>query len=167
MEMDEGKINPSISPEPEPSSPTNVLEEPPATTPPPASTSPAPAAPSGVKPAVKSLETDTKIFAAISYLSILFIIPWVVKKEHPFVAFHVKQGMGLFIAEVVVWFVVWLIEAFLGAVFTYHAAGLVVVIYRLAWIVFGIVSLIGVYYALTGKEKTLPYLDVITKNIKV
>lgn len=153
-------VEPTQQPEPEEPKPTpapSVIAEEPAV---------APVFASGTSLS-KPLDTDTKVFAAISYLSILFIIPWVVKKEHPFVAFHIKQGMALFFAEVVVWFILWLIESFLTTVFSYHAAGLVVWLNKLIWIVFVAVSLIGIYYATTGKEKPLPYLDVVTKNIKI
>jgi len=115
----------------------------------------------------KPLETDTKLFAAISYLSILFVIPWIVRKDHPYVAFHIKQGMALFFAEAVVWVVLWLMESFLTVVFSYHAAGIVVWLNKLAWLVFAAVSLVGVYYALKGESKPLPYLAAITKNIKL
>ncbi|MBU1092292.1 hypothetical protein KJ836_01285 [Patescibacteria group bacterium] len=113
------------------------------------------------------MDADTKLFAALSYISVLFIIPWVTKKNNNFVSFHVKQGMALFVAEVVIWFILWLIELFLEGVFSYRAFGLVQFLYRLAWLVFGAVSILGVYHALTGKEKPLPYLAIITKNLKI
>jgi len=113
------------------------------------------------------LATDIKVFAAISYLSILFIIPWITKKDHPFVAFHLKQGIGLFIAEVIVWFCLWLIESFLTTLFSYRAIGLVVVLNKFAWLAFGLISVIGFYFAIKGITKKIPYLEIITKNLKL
>jgi fumarate reductase subunit D len=46
---------------------------------------------------------DGKIYAILSYLSILCIIPLILKKNNPFVLAHGKQGLILFIAEVAVW----------------------------------------------------------------
>ncbi|MEG1027853.1 MAG: hypothetical protein RSE07_04105, partial [Oscillospiraceae bacterium] len=44
---------------------------------------------------------QNKGIACISYLSILFIIPLLVKPESPFVKFHVNQGLNLFIISVI------------------------------------------------------------------
>lgn len=43
---------------------------------------------------------DGKIFAVLSYLSILCIIPLVVKKNNRFVLSHGKQGLVIFVGEV-------------------------------------------------------------------
>ncbi len=42
---------------------------------------------------------DGKMYAVLSYLSILCIIPLIFKKQNPFVLAHSKQGLVLFIAE--------------------------------------------------------------------
>lgn len=112
-------------------------------------------------------DADTKLFAAMSYFSALFVVPLVTKKDNKYVAFHVKQGMALFIAELVAWFVLWMIEAFLEGIFSYNAIGFTQFLYKLAWLVFGAASVLGIYNAVTGKEKPLPYLSIITKNIKL
>lgn len=43
---------------------------------------------------------EGKIFAILGYLSILCIIPLLLKKENPFVLAHSKQGLVLFIGQV-------------------------------------------------------------------
>ena len=40
-----------------------------------------------------------KIFAILAYLSILFLIPLLMKRDNHFVLFHTKQGVVLFIIE--------------------------------------------------------------------
>lgn len=42
-----------------------------------------------------------KIFAALSYFSFLFVLPYFFRKDDKFAAFHAKQGMTLFIAGIV------------------------------------------------------------------
>ncbi len=120
-----------------------------------------------VTPSPKPLEVDIKVFAALSYLSALFVIPWVVKKDHPFVNFHIKRGMVLFGAELVAWFVLWLIESFLVTLFATHVTWVIVWLYKIVWLLFAVVSLAGVYWAMTGKEKSLPWVEVFAKNIKL
>ncbi len=46
---------------------------------------------------------DGKIYALLAYLSILCIIPLILKKNNPFVLAHGKQGLVLFIVETAVW----------------------------------------------------------------
>lgn len=120
-----------------------------------------------VSPQIGKLELDSKIFAALSYLSVLFIVPWIVKRDDAFVMFHVRQGIALFLAEVVVWFILWLLESLLTTVFSFGAFTFVSLLYKLAWLVFTAVSLVGVYFAAKGEQKQLPILWVIARNLKI
>jgi len=49
--------------------------------------------------------TEGKMFAILSYLSILCILPLVFKKENSFVLQHGKQGLVIFLGEVAVFIV--------------------------------------------------------------
>jgi len=44
---------------------------------------------------------EGKFFAVISYIGFLCIVSLVLKKENPFAAYHAKQGLVLFVIEVV------------------------------------------------------------------
>ena len=94
-------------------------------------------------------------------------MPWVIKRDDGFVMFHVRQGLALFIAEIVVWFILWLLEALLTTVFSFGAYSFMVFFYRLAWLLFAAVSLAGAYFAAAGAKKELKWLGVIAKNLKV
>ncbi|MFA6349360.1 MAG: hypothetical protein WCY12_00330 [Candidatus Omnitrophota bacterium] len=48
---------------------------------------------------------EGKFFAVISYISFLCIIALLLKKENKFALFHAKQGLVIFVAEVVVFIV--------------------------------------------------------------
>ena len=53
----------------------------------------------------KNKETQVvegKVFAILSYLSILCIIPLILKKDNDFVLFHSKQGLVIFVGEVAI-----------------------------------------------------------------
>lgn len=113
------------------------------------------------------IELDSKIFAALSYLSILFVVPWIIKKDDTFVVFHVRQGMILFLAEIVIWFVLWLLESLLTTIFSFGAFTIMSVLYKLAWLLFAGVSIVGVYFAAKGKFKKLPILWILSKNLKI
>jgi len=51
------------------------------------------------KPPKQKSSTDTsKIFAALSYLSVLFVLPYIFAPEDGYAGYHGKQGLILFIA---------------------------------------------------------------------
>lgn len=45
---------------------------------------------------------NNKVFALLSYLAVLCVIPLLLKTENPFVYQHAKQGLVLFIIQVIV-----------------------------------------------------------------
>lgn len=51
---------------------------------------------------------ENKVVAAIGYISILFLVPLLLKKDSPFAQYHAKQGLYLFIAffvgQIIFWF---------------------------------------------------------------
>lgn len=84
---------------------------------------------------------ENKLVAILSYVGILFLIPLLLKKDSKFTQFHAKQGMLVFLGEIV---------GFL----TTPMFGLGVLI-NLAMI---ILSIIGISNVLSGKTKKLPLL---------
>lgn len=93
---------------------------------------------------------DGKVFAILSYLSILCIIPLVLKKENNFVLSHGKQGLVIFVGEVAV-FVVHIV---LGQWFLSSGS-----------FVFGAISLWGIIEVLRGRYVKLPIISDIADKI--
>jgi len=112
-------------------------------------------------------ELDSKIFAALSYFSILFIVPLVVKKEDKFVKFHIRQGIALFLAEVIVWFILYLIELLLVTLFSYSVFSFISFLHKIVWLFFTFISMVGVYFATKGDKREIPILWILAKNIKL
>lgn len=92
---------------------------------------------------------DNKIFGALSYLWILFLIPLIFKHDNEFVQFHAKQGMVLFVC----WSVGWL---FFG----------LPLIGVLLFITIIILSAIGIISALQGRYWEMPVLGRYARKIK-
>ncbi|MBN2585040.1 hypothetical protein JXA59_00085 [Patescibacteria group bacterium] len=116
---------------------------------------------------VNGLELDTRVFAALSYLSILFVVPWIAKREDKFVMFHVRQGAVLFLAEVVAGVVLLLLGNFLTAIFSFGVFTFTQWLSKIAWLLFVAVSVMGVYFAVKGQEKQLPGIWLFAKNLKL
>jgi len=91
--------------------------------------------------------------AALAY--VIFFIPLLTEaKNDPFVKFHVKQGLVLFICSVLVWFVARVIPI-LG-----WAISPILNLFILVFIIIGIMN------ALNGTEKQLPFVGSFADNFK-
>ena len=103
-------------------------------------------------PAVVSQED--KIYAALSYVSILVFVPLLLRRQSAFAQFHAKQGLVLFIVEIVLWVIGMLpilgwIVAFLGN------------------IVVLILAILGIVAALVGRNWEMPFLSEYAKKINL
>ncbi len=90
---------------------------------------------------------DRNLMAALSYVWIISVVMLVLKKEEPFVVFHAKQGLVLFGASVLLWFIPvigWLLNLviFVGMV-------------------------VGFIKALSGEKYELPLVSSIAKQINL
>ncbi len=94
------------------------------------------------------------LVAALSYFWILFLIPLFLKRDSKFVQFHAKQGLILFIIEVVVSFIN--IIPFLGQVIWFFAS-----------IIFVIASIAGILKTLKGEYWEMPYIYKWSKKINL
>ena len=91
--------------------------------------------------------------AVVAY--IIFFIPLLTDaKNDPFVKYHVKQGLVLFICAVIVWFIVSIIP-FLGWI-----------IAPLLNIAILVLAIIGIINAVNGVEKPLPLIGSFASQFK-
>ena len=93
---------------------------------------------------------EGKIFAVLAYISGLCIIPLVFKKDNAFVLPHARQGLVLFVGEVVV---------FVASII--FPEGLI----KFCWLVLGIFSLWGMIESLRGRLVDLPIVARIAEKI--
>ena len=105
----------------------------------------------GEKPQDPEIQ-DGKFFAAIGYVSILCLVPLLLKKTNKFAMFHGKQGLVLFIFEVAS-----------GILKVVPAVGDVV--FTLAFVVCGILSVVGILKALMDEYWEMPGIYDISQKI--
>jgi fumarate reductase subunit D len=113
---------------------------------------------------VKNTEPETQssdftfneqtILAALSYLNLLILIPYFVKRNDPFVHFHIKQGVVLLIPELIV-YVVSGIFYFLWPV------------WNILWLAFTALTIIGILHAVTKKQKALPVIGHFAEKVNI
>ena len=97
---------------------------------------------------------EGKLFAVLGYLSILCLVPLLLKKDNKFALYHGKQGLILFI---------WLV-----------AASIIAPMPLLGWLIWVVstilivaLSAIGIIQVLMGKYWKMPYLSNIASKISI
>jgi len=106
-----------------------------------------------VSDAPKKIEDD-KFITFLSYIGVLCLIPLLTKKDDAFVFFHAKQGLVLFIVEVITAFVA--VIPVLGWIIAPMAS--------LLWVA---LSIIGIINITNGEKKELPILGKYAGKIKI
>ena len=98
-----------------------------------------------------SKKDEKDLMALLSYLGILFLIPLLAGKDNEFNQFHAKQGLVLFIAEIVTAMLTWIpIIGWIGGPLLY-----------IAWFIF---SIIGIVNVLQGEKKELPLIGQLAEK---
>ncbi len=100
----------------------------------------------------KESKEQNNMIAILSYIGILFVIPLLVEKDNDFVQYHAKQGMTLFIAEIVTMFIAWI--PILGWLVGF-----------LAWILWFILAIVGIVNVVNGKKKPLPIIGGLASKL--
>ncbi len=91
-----------------------------------------------------------KIMAALSYLGVLLILPWFFAHKSPYVQFHLRQGIVVFLLFVLSSFSAW-----------------IPLVGWLLWPLSLVASVCGCVQALQGKHWELPLLGKYAKNLKI
>ena len=102
----------------------------------------------------KDIESG-KVMAILSYLGILVLIPYFAEKNNKYVAYHAKQGLNLFIIEIIASFafsifsvifglIIFFIVPIIGAALSLASLGL---------------TIIGIVNVCNGKAKELPVIN--------
>lgn len=97
---------------------------------------------------------EGKFFAVISYISFLCIVALVLKKDNKFALYHAKQGLVLFVFEVVTFIIsiIPLLGWLLG---------------MLGVVIFGLFSVWGMLQALMGNFNRFPIVSDIADKIVI
>lgn len=94
---------------------------------------------------------DEKLMAGLSYLGVLVLIPLLIRKNNPFVYFHAKQGLVIFIGEVI----------------ALIAGQWLVVVGSLLFILLLIASVVGLIQALQGRRFSIPGIGQLAEKFSI
>ena len=105
-----------------------------------------------VKPKAAKPKNDyEKVLAALSYVWVLVLVPFVLGHDKPFVAQHAKQGLALFIFE--------LFLLLLGVI---PILGWLAAL--AGWMAVMVAAVLGIVHALGGKAYEIPILNNYIKD---
>lgn len=97
---------------------------------------------------------EGKIFAGLAYISILCIIPLLFKKDNKFAYYHGKQGLVIFIGEVILMMLVWI--PILGWMLA-----------PIGSLIFLVLSIIGIVQALAGNYWQCPVVSELAAKMNI
>ncbi|MBN1687844.1 MAG: hypothetical protein JW893_01955 [Candidatus Omnitrophica bacterium] len=97
---------------------------------------------------------DAKFFAAIGYFNVLCFVPLLLKKQNKFAQFHGKQALVLFILEIAA--AILKVVPILGDL-----------VFTVAFVVLGILSLVGILKVLMGEYWEMPVVYEISTRISM
>ena len=101
---------------------------------------------------IKIHEVDSnRAFAILAYIGPLIIIPLLIAKHDPFVRFHIKQGLLIFIGEIATWLIA-------GMLFPSFS------LIRIFNIFLFVLAIVGIIRAATGEMKELPLIGHLAKK---
>lgn len=104
------------------------------------------------KNSTDSIIQDGKFFAAVGYIFVLCFVPLLLKKDNQFAQFHGRQGLVLFIFE-------------LAAAIIKSIPVIGDVVFSFAYVVLGIVSLMGIVRVLMNEYWQMPIISNIASKI--
>ncbi len=112
---------------------------------------------------------EGKTYAAIGYISILFLVPLLAAKDNVFAQFHAKQAMvlttGTIIAFVILW-VMWFMFSFIPVVGWAICVILYLVVMAvcIGWLV---LAIIGFVKALQGEYWKIPLVADLAERVNI
>lgn len=94
---------------------------------------------------------EDKLMAVLSYIGILVFIPLFTRRHDSFIQFHAKQGLVIFIGEVI----------------ALLASQWIIFIGNLLFVVLLIASVIGLIQALQGRRFTIPVIGKLANKFTI
>jgi uncharacterized membrane protein len=110
-----------------------------------------------------AVSENRQLMIVLSYLGILALIPYAVEQRDPEVRWHSRNGLALFVADIIITMVLWVISMVLGAI---PILGCIFVIF---WMLIGFAILAYHIFvmmkALKGERYRIPYVTEYAERI--
>ena len=115
---------------------------------------------------INKVYNSDRWLAAVGYLSVLVVIPLLVRPKSPFLARHTRQGFALLFTEVAGMIFILIIDSTLGRL-PFIGFLLLIALKLVFFLFFFSVSILGFMKAIFGQEWRIPYLDELSDRIPI
>jgi uncharacterized membrane protein len=113
-------------------------------------------------PEGKKTSDNDKIMGVLAYLGVLVLIPLLAAKDSKFAQFHAKQGLTLFLGEVILFVLNWVVTIILfSSVAGLGIGSLLSIVLWVVGVLFVVLSIIGIINVINGEQKPLPVVGGI------
>jgi uncharacterized membrane protein len=102
---------------------------------------------------------NDKLMGILAYLGILVLVPLLAAKDSKFAQYHARQGLTLFVVEIVLTVLYWIVG--FAAVFTGGFGFILFPLLGLVWLGTLVLSIIGIVNVINNEEKPLPVIGGI------
>lgn len=115
---------------------------------------------------------NNKVMAVLSYLGLLWLIPFLSAKNSPFAKYHVRQGFVVICAEVgwsIIGFILQTVirtKEVIGWIEYYRTPWFVVTFVYLVHLAIWAFAIMGIINAINGRAKEVPLIGKIANNFK-
>ena len=109
-----------------------------------------------IKDYTEKEKSEGMFFGILSYISVLCLIPYLLEDKNNFVKFHAKQGLNLFLLEVIVG-----VSASILVFLLLFLGFAIVLVRNIIECIFLVVSIMGIIDVATGKARELPIVNKI------
>ena len=118
----------------------------------------------GSHEAFDSVDSDERWMASLSYLFALSLIPYLLWRDSDFVRFHSRQGVLLFLLELLGLLVLWLLDCTVGRI---PFLGLIILILARLTLALPLLGLIvlGFTRSLAGECSALPWIGRFAESL--
>ena len=96
-----------------------------------------------------------KVMSILAYLGILVLIPYFAEKNNKYVVYHAKEGLNLFIIEVILGVIV----SVLGSILYWRLYWIYSIVRTIVGLLGIVLSVIGIVNVCNGKAKELPIIN--------
>lgn len=98
---------------------------------------------------------QNKAMGILAYFSLLVLVPLFAAQNSPFARYHANQGLVLLIGEVAYGILVSILTTVFWAI-SWTLGSIMSTLFGLLWLVFPVLSIIGIMHAAKGETKPLP-----------
>ncbi len=108
---------------------------------------------------------EKNLMLILSYLGFFALIPRFTKKDDPFIIWHSKNGLGLFILETLIFIIFLPFMVFYAYIFKDFGLFFLSIIYFFSFFILLAFHIFLIYKAINGEKFEIPYISELAQKL--